>query len=70
LGKNHKKPKTKRRIDGNNHHTYHRGKADKGVFGNCDRRSYFRGTFGIDLDYETVRQGMLMVSVSGTAVKI
>lgn len=23
---------------------------------------------GIDLDYETVRQGMLMVSVSGTAV--
>jgi uncharacterized protein YbjQ (UPF0145 family) len=25
---------------------------------------------GIDLDYETVRQGMLMVSVSGTAVKI
>jgi len=25
---------------------------------------------GVDLDYETVRQGMLMVSVSGTAVKI
>jgi uncharacterized protein YbjQ (UPF0145 family) len=25
---------------------------------------------GIDLDYETVRQGMLMVSVSGTAVKV
>jgi uncharacterized protein YbjQ (UPF0145 family) len=25
---------------------------------------------GIDLDYEMVRQGMLMVSVSGTAVKI
>lgn len=25
---------------------------------------------GIDLDYETVRQGMLMVSVSGTAVKL
>ena len=25
---------------------------------------------GIDLDYETVRQGMLMVSVNGTAVKI
>ncbi len=25
---------------------------------------------GIDLDYETVRQGMLMVSVSGTAVRI
>ena len=24
---------------------------------------------GVDLDYETVRQGMLMVSVSGTAVK-
>ena len=24
---------------------------------------------GIDLDYETVRQGMLMVSVSGTAVR-
>ncbi|HNW00416.1 MAG TPA: YbjQ family protein [Chitinophagales bacterium] len=25
---------------------------------------------GIDLDYETIRQGMLMVSASGTAVKI
>ena len=25
---------------------------------------------GVDLDYETVRQGMLMVTVSGTAVKI
>ncbi len=25
---------------------------------------------GVDLDYETVRQGMLMVSTSGTAVKI
>lgn len=25
---------------------------------------------GIDLDYETVRQGMLMVSVSGTGVRI
>ncbi len=25
---------------------------------------------GVDLDYETVRQGMLMVAVSGTAVKI
>jgi uncharacterized protein YbjQ (UPF0145 family) len=24
---------------------------------------------GIDLDYETIREGMLMVSVSGTAVK-
>ena len=25
---------------------------------------------GVDLDYETVRQGMLMVTVSGTAVNI
>ncbi len=25
---------------------------------------------GIDLDYETIRDGMLMVTVSGTAVKI
>ena len=25
---------------------------------------------GIDLDYETIREGMLMVTVSGTAVKI
>jgi len=25
---------------------------------------------GIDLDYETIRQGMLMVSASGTAVKL
>jgi uncharacterized protein YbjQ (UPF0145 family) len=25
---------------------------------------------GIDLDYETVREGMLMVSVSGTAVAV
>lgn len=25
---------------------------------------------GIDIDYETVREGMLMVSLSGTAVKI
>jgi uncharacterized protein YbjQ (UPF0145 family) len=25
---------------------------------------------GVDLDYETVREGMLMVTVSGTAVKI
>jgi uncharacterized protein YbjQ (UPF0145 family) len=25
---------------------------------------------GIDLDYEVIREGMLMVSVSGTAVKI
>lgn len=25
---------------------------------------------GIDLDYETIRNGMLMVSVSGTAVKL
>jgi uncharacterized protein YbjQ (UPF0145 family) len=25
---------------------------------------------GVDLDYEMVRQGMLMVSVSGTAVKV
>lgn len=25
---------------------------------------------GIDLDYETIRNGMLMVTVSGTAVKI
>jgi len=25
---------------------------------------------GVDLDFEMVRQGMLMVSVSGTAVKI
>jgi uncharacterized protein YbjQ (UPF0145 family) len=25
---------------------------------------------GIDLDYETIRQGMLMVTVSGTAVKV
>ncbi len=25
---------------------------------------------GIDLDYETIRQGMLMVSASGTAVKV
>lgn len=24
---------------------------------------------GIDLDYETIRQGMLMVSASGTAIK-
>ena len=24
---------------------------------------------GIDLDYETIREGMLMVTVSGTAVK-
>jgi len=28
------------------------------------------GIVGVDLDYETVREGMLMVSVSGTAVKI
>ncbi len=25
---------------------------------------------GVDLDYETVREGMLMVTVSGTAVRI
>jgi len=25
---------------------------------------------GIDLDYETIRDGMLMVTASGTAVKI
>jgi uncharacterized protein YbjQ (UPF0145 family) len=25
---------------------------------------------GVDLDYEVIRQGMLMVAVSGTAVKI
>jgi uncharacterized protein YbjQ (UPF0145 family) len=25
---------------------------------------------GVDLDYEVIRQGMLMVSVSGTAVRI
>ena len=25
---------------------------------------------GVDVDYEVIRQGMLMVSVSGTAVKI
>ena len=28
------------------------------------------GIVGVDLDYETVREGMLMVSVSGTAVKL
>jgi uncharacterized protein YbjQ (UPF0145 family) len=28
------------------------------------------GVVGIDLDYETVREGMLMVTVSGTAVKV
>jgi uncharacterized protein YbjQ (UPF0145 family) len=28
------------------------------------------GIIGVDLDYETVREGMLMVTVSGTAVKI
>ena len=28
------------------------------------------GIVGVDLDYETVREGMLMVTVSGTAVKI
>lgn len=27
------------------------------------------GIVGVDLDYETVREGMLMVAVSGTAVK-
>lgn len=27
------------------------------------------GIVGVDLDYETVREGMLMVTVSGTAVK-
>ncbi|GAH66638.1 MAG: heavy metal-binding domain-containing protein [candidate division Zixibacteria bacterium] len=27
------------------------------------------GIVGVDLDYETVRKGMLMVTVSGTAVK-
>ena len=25
---------------------------------------------GIDLDYETIREGMLMVTASGTAVKV
>jgi uncharacterized protein YbjQ (UPF0145 family) len=25
---------------------------------------------GVDLDYEVVREGMLMVSASGTAVKV
>ena len=25
---------------------------------------------GVDIDYEVIRQGMLMVSISGTAVKI
>ena len=25
---------------------------------------------GVDIDYEVIRQGMLMVSASGTAVKI
>lgn len=25
---------------------------------------------GVDIDYEVIRQGMLMVSVSGTAVKV
>ena len=28
------------------------------------------GIVGVDLDYETVRGGMLMVTVSGTAVKV
>lgn len=28
------------------------------------------GIVGVDLDYETVREGMLMVTVSGTAVKV
>jgi uncharacterized protein YbjQ (UPF0145 family) len=38
------------------------GKKAKGMGANA--------VVGIDLDYEMVRQGMLMVSVSGTAVKI
>jgi uncharacterized protein YbjQ (UPF0145 family) len=28
------------------------------------------GIVGVDLDYETVREGMLMVTVYGTAVKV
>ena len=28
------------------------------------------GIVGVDLDYEAVREGMLMVTVSGTAVKV
>lgn len=28
------------------------------------------GVVGVDLDYEVIRQGMLMVSASGTAVKV
>ncbi len=28
------------------------------------------GVVGVDLDYEVIRQGMLMVSVSGTAVRM
>ncbi|MEO1017914.1 MAG: YbjQ family protein [Pseudomonadota bacterium] len=27
-------------------------------------------TIGVDLDYETIREGMLMVSASGTAVRL
>lgn len=29
-----------------------------------------RRNVGIDIDYEVVREGMLMVAVSGTAVKV
>ena len=28
------------------------------------------GVVGVDIDYEVIRQGMLMVSASGTAVKV
>lgn len=28
------------------------------------------GVVGVDIDYEVIRQGMLMVSASGTAVKL
>lgn len=38
----------------------------------CDQAYAFgaNAVIGVDLDYETVGQGMLMVTASGTAVKI
>jgi uncharacterized protein YbjQ (UPF0145 family) len=48
-------------------------KAREIAFGEMDRLAEELGAnaiVGIDIDYETIGQGMLMVAVSGTAVRV
>jgi len=48
-------------------------KAREIAFGEAERQARELGAtaiVGVDLDYEVIRGGMLMVAVSGTAVKV